>query len=119
MEQLSKIVMNMTKLNGELDGKISGLNSDIEKLNTENFQLKSSVDHVSELERNLDIQVQENTNLLKQVKRLSQYHEYFKGEKISSDELYSQVQTIFNKLEGRLRTVQSDSGIQLQDVMDM
>jgi dynactin complex subunit len=50
MEQLSKIVQNMTQLNSELDQKISGLNTEIEKLNATNFQLKSMTDHVHTLE---------------------------------------------------------------------
>jgi chromosome segregation ATPase len=37
MAMLSKIVKDMTALNNELNEKISGMNAELEKLNSENF----------------------------------------------------------------------------------
>jgi uncharacterized small protein (DUF1192 family) len=53
MAMLSKIVKDMTALNNELNEKISGLNSDVERLNADNFQLKAKADQVDEIEQNL------------------------------------------------------------------
>ena len=62
---MSQIVQDMTKLNTDLNEKVSSLNSEIEKVNQDAFQAKKKAEHVENLERDLQEQVDEHTNLLK------------------------------------------------------
>jgi hypothetical protein len=63
MGQLAKIVQDMTQLNNELNIKVTTLNNDMERLNSEVFQHKIRAEHSDELEKSVAEQVGENHSL--------------------------------------------------------
>ena len=55
----------MTSLNNDLNEKIVTMNDEMEKLNSENFQLKVKAENAEELEKALVSQSEEHDSVLK------------------------------------------------------
>lgn len=66
---LSGVVQDMTKLNKDLNAKITAMNDEIETANADAFTSKTKAEHAEGLEKNLYEQVEENKNLMLQTKK--------------------------------------------------
>ena len=88
MGALSKIIQDMTTVNNEMNEKVISQNKEIEKLNADNFALKSRTDTIEEVEKNLLSQNEENQKLMRTIKSQNAVVEAYKKYKTMVEDSY-------------------------------
>ena len=69
--QLSKIIQEMTTLNSELNEKVAGMNTDLERKTVEHYQAISKAQHIEDVEKNLAEQTEARNRLEEKLSKLT------------------------------------------------
>ena len=116
MTQLAKIVQDMTALNNELNQKVSSMNSEMEKVNSDMFQCKLKAEHTENIEKDLVEATDDNSNLSRQLKRQQQIIDVLKKDKEETLAAFQESDSKMKSIEQAVEQLDGDLSRQLTDV---